>query len=1032
MACRVLSEEQSALSVELLASLAAAERGDDAAARGDDGPRSRVKEALRRERALEAQKKVLRAAAREEKREAAAAAAAPAPRELLPTVRLTLRSKSGESRAVVVRRKDGVAPLHALAVSKLKVKKSACHALCAGVALLSLDAVPDESVIEFAEQPPAPPPEARAEPQAQADDAADSASDSDGDDGGLFGRGEPAAAPPARMSASMAAARASLPMASQRSAFLSALEANRVLLLQAETGSGKSTQAPQFVLEACGGCCVLVAQPRRVAAVSLAQRVAAERGERVGDTVGYAVRGDSARSPRNRLLYITTGILLRALTKRPGQPGAPLLRGVTHVFVDECHERSIAVDMCLLLLRRALAAAPPDDRASVPSICLMSATAGASLASYFGAAASVMSVPGRAFPVRKLFLEDVLEAAPGAPRAPPPPQFAPGRPRDGPAPQNRAMDMPPDVPDAPAVAPSERDAPRPPCGYSLIIDAATRAWDAAPPGVDFALLAHAVTHAAKMTWQQDAVGVDDAILVFLPGAAEILRAALVLTSHAPLRAFCGGLAPLCAPLHGQLPPKEHAAAFAAAPRGSRKIVLATNVAETSVTIPDVAAVVDACRVRAPQHDAARGVTALQEAHACQASLAQRAGRAGRVRAGIALRLLSRATFDALPRDAPPEMTTAFLDNALLSALAALPRGATVSAAVAMLRGAPSPPPPAALAAAAAALRDVGATSDDALTPLGRILAKLPADVRVAKMLVLAALLGCLPGALTAAAALGAPRGGPFLNDPVGDAGRRRLAAGRCSDTLAAVAAFDAWRAARSTGGSASERALAAEHGLSLRILGDMAAERQALQRHAQAAGLPGADDDDVAGRNADTDDALLRAVLAAALWPRVGRVSRGAPQRRPGVPRPTMVTGRDAELRPHARSVNASGLPDGSFCAWLEASAAPERPGAPAEPTPLIRDSTRVPPLALALFCGELRGDPSAGAIALDGWLRLRASPTDAALLRLLRKRLDAALLAAARGPAQQRRPEHAATLSAVATLLRLDPTPALRTASDA
>jgi hypothetical protein len=299
------------------------------------------------------------------------------------------------------------------------------------------------------------------------------------------------------------------------------------------------------------------------------------------------------------------------------------------------------------------------------------------------------------------------------------------------------------------------------------------------------------------------------------------------------------------------------------------------------------------------------------------------------------------------------------------------------------------------------------------------------------MLVLAALLGCLPGALTAAAALGAPRGGPFLNDPIGDAGRRRFAAGRCSDTLAAVATFDAWRAARAAGGSAGERALAAEHGLSLRILGDMAAERQALQRHAQAAGLPGADDD-VAARPADGDDALLRAVLAAALWPMVGRVSRGAPQRRPGVPRPTMVTGRDAELRPHARSVNASGLPDGSFCAWLEASAAPERPGAAAEPTPLIRDSTRVPPLALALFCGELRGDPSAGAIAIDGWLRLRASPADAALLRLLRKRLDAALLAAARGPAQQRRPEHAATLSAVATLLRLDPTPALRTASDA
>lgn len=140
MAGRVLSDEQSALSVELLASLAPADA------------RGRVREALRRKRAFEEQNAVLRAAAREDHHEAAAAAAAAAqPRELLPTVRLTLRSRAGDTRAVVVRRAEGVGALLALVVAKLRVHKKAVHALCAGAALLSLDAMPDGAVVEFAD-----------------------------------------------------------------------------------------------------------------------------------------------------------------------------------------------------------------------------------------------------------------------------------------------------------------------------------------------------------------------------------------------------------------------------------------------------------------------------------------------------------------------------------------------------------------------------------------------------------------------------------------------------------------------------------------------------------------------------------------------------------------------------------------------------------------------------------------------------------------------------------------------------------------
>ena len=129
---------------------------------------------------------------------------------------------------------------------------------------------------------------------------------------------------------------------------------SRVSVVTGDTGSGKTTQAPQFVLEhfvAAGEgarCGIVVCQPRRVAAVSIARRVAEERGERVGDVVGYRVRGESRTSNRTRLTFCTTGVLLQRLR------WDPTLGGITHVFVDEAHERTADADFLLILLRRLL------------------------------------------------------------------------------------------------------------------------------------------------------------------------------------------------------------------------------------------------------------------------------------------------------------------------------------------------------------------------------------------------------------------------------------------------------------------------------------------------------------------------------------------------------------------------------------------------------------------------------------------------------------------------------------------------------
>jgi len=205
--------------------------------------------------------------------------------------------------------------------------------------------------------------------------------------------------------AKMRESRRSLPMWQWRSRVLEAVSSHQTVLVCGETGCGKSTQVPQFLLEeavAAGSgaaCSLLVLQPRRVAAVSLAARVAAERCEAVGEVVGYRIRQEAKAGPRTRISFVTTGVLLRRLIDEP------LLRGVSHVIVDEAHERSEDGDFALMVLRNLLPRRPD------LKLLLMSASldggAAELFADYFGGA-PVLSVPGRTFPVIALFLEHAV------------------------------------------------------------------------------------------------------------------------------------------------------------------------------------------------------------------------------------------------------------------------------------------------------------------------------------------------------------------------------------------------------------------------------------------------------------------------------------------------------------------------------------------------------------------------------------------------------------------------------------------------
>ncbi|KAJ1540244.1 hypothetical protein HK405_011580, partial [Cladochytrium tenue] len=201
----------------------------------------------------------------------------------------------------------------------------------------------------------------------------------------------------------MLRARQKLPSYKYREAIIESVTSRQAVIVCGETGCGKSTQTGQFLLEHIletgkGGVCnIICTQPRRISALSLAERVAAERAEKVGETVGYAIRGDTVRGPDTRLLFCTTGILLRMLT------GDPDLRGVSHVIVDEVHERSVDSDFLLVILRE-LIAKRPDFR-----VVLMSATIDSDTFSRYFDDAPVLSIPGFTHPVTDLYLEDVLQ-----------------------------------------------------------------------------------------------------------------------------------------------------------------------------------------------------------------------------------------------------------------------------------------------------------------------------------------------------------------------------------------------------------------------------------------------------------------------------------------------------------------------------------------------------------------------------------------------------------------------------------------------
>jgi ATP-dependent helicase HrpB len=443
-----------------------------------------------------------------------------------------------------------------------------------------------------------------------------------------------------------------LPVYELESSVIASLRGSGRVIVQAPTGSGKSTQIPQMLL--AHGLLergqVVVMQPRRLAARMLASRVAQEVGTGLGDLVGYQIRLESRVSERTRIRFVTEGILLRQMTFDPG------LRSVSAIIFDEFHERHLYGDISLARALEIQRHGRPD-----LMIAVMSATLESGALREYLAPCDVLVSRGRTHPVRVEYLAKPVDFE------------------------------------------------------------AEPVWDVA---------ARECERLAGTT--------PGDMLVFMPGAYEIGRTIQAIQGLRGLRGYAA------LPLHGELPPEAQDRAVARS--GGRKIIVSTNVAETSLTIDGVTAVVDSGLARMARFDPERGINTLLVERISAASAEQRAGRAGRTAPGVCARLWTEREHGRRPAHEAPEVKRLDLSEVVLTLKAA---GIVDIAGFDWFEK----PEPRGIERAEALLSDLGALAGPggAITEVGRRMLRFPVHPRYARMFLAAQERGCVrPVAMMAA------------------------------------------------------------------------------------------------------------------------------------------------------------------------------------------------------------------------------------------------------------------------------------------
>lgn len=430
--------------------------------------------------------------------------------------------------------------------------------------------------------------------------------------------------------------RESLPMFRHRDPLLDAIKKHQVLVVQSETGSGKTTQIPQYLIEEGFGK-IVCTQPRRVAAMSVAARVADEMGVRLGAEVGYSIRFEDCSSEKTIIKYVTDGMLLREFLSQPD------LKDYDVIIIDEAHERSMSTDIVMGLVKDIARFRGDDVR-----VVISSATLNTKKFSAYFDDAPVYTVPGRRFDVEIFYTK---------------------------APETDYLDA---------------------CCVTVL-----------------------QIHAKEPKGD---------ILVFLTGQEEIEAAEEMLKERTRgLGSKLGEL--IIAPIYATLPSEMQAKIFEPTPAGARKVVLATNIAETSVTIPGIVYVIDPGFCKQNSYNPKTGMESLLVVPVSRAGAKQRSGRAGRTQPGKCFRLYTKWSFqNEMEEDTVPELLRTNLCQVVLLLM---------SLGIANLIDFDflDSPPAEALLRSLEQLYALGALNDKGnLTKLGRRMAELPLDPMMAKSL----------------------------------------------------------------------------------------------------------------------------------------------------------------------------------------------------------------------------------------------------------------------------------------------------------
>lgn len=771
----------------------------------------------------------------------------------------------------------------------------------------------------------------------------------------------------------IAEARSKLPIASFRDAITSTVESNQVVLISGETGCGKTTQVPQYLLDSMWAkgeaCKVVCTQPRRISATSVSERIANERGENVGNDVGYKIRLESKGGRNSSIVFCTNGVLLRVLVSKGSgrlnkEASNNLVKqnasDITHIIVDEIHERDRYSDFMLAIIREMLPSHPN------LRLILMSATLDAERFSQYFGGCPIIRVPGFTYPVKTFYLEDVLSILKSADNnhvssaisssssevpeltdedkialdeaitlAWSNDEFDPlcdlvssegnlkvhnyqqsvtgltplmvfaGRGRVGDVCMLLSMGADCDLNDKNGKTALQWAEEEKQEETAEIIKRHTQSNNSDsvegqqlldkylstidPENIDVVLIEQLIR---KICTDSD----DGAILVFFPGWDDINKTRDRLLAN-PF--FNDPSKFVVISLHSMVPAAEQKKVFKRPASGCRKIVLATNIAESSITIDDVVYVIDTGRMKEKSYDPYNNVSTLQSSWVSKANARQREGRAGRCQPGICYHLYSKLRAASMPDFQVPEIKRTPIEELCLQVKMLDPACKVED----FLQKTLDPPVSETIRNAVIVLQDIGAFSlDEELTELGEKLGHLPVHPLTSKMLFFAILMNCLDPALTVACA--SDFRDPFTLPMMPHEKKKAAAAkhelaslyGGQSDQLAVIAAFESWKNAKQRG---QESRFCSQYFVSSGTMHMLSGMRNQLQNELIRNGfIP----DDVSSCSLNArDPGILHAVLVAGLYPNVGRMQRPS---RGGGKRSLVETANGAKVRMHSQSIN--------------------------------------------------------------------------------------------------------------------------------